>query len=85
MDEVAQPSAWVLPGVGPYGADVEVVSKAAYDRLAQRCLNAEAAALMWGRRVRLLEEGHTVELEDDGVIRALALPAAALAPSQESA
>jgi hypothetical protein len=71
-------AAWTLKGVGPYGTDMEVVSLDAYNDLAQRCRNAEAACLIWARKALLLENGTVSELADSEVLRALRLPLAAI-------
>jgi hypothetical protein len=86
LAEVAEPQAWTLKGVGMYGSDVEVVSLDAYRRLAQRCENAEAAALMWGRKCIELEGRAPSDFDDArllDIVRALRLPYSALREALE--
>lgn len=81
IERVAIPESWTLPGVGMYGSDVEVVSLDAYRKLAARCENAEAAALMWGRKCLELERGSASEFDTAALAvlaRSLRLPVAAI-------
>lgn len=55
LGKIAVAKSWTLPGVGPFGSDVEVVSLDAYKQLAARCENSEATCLMWARKCMELE------------------------------
>lgn len=81
LGEIAIPQSWVLPGVGQEGSDVEVISLDAYQKLAARCKNAEASALMWGRKCSELENGRASEFDPAAlaiIARSLRLPVSAI-------